>query len=81
MAIKQKRDKALKIMMTENTHARLVELGDLLGQPPATLASVAVSQYVQQFMGVQKMQADAVVGIVGAMKDKLGEYDLAGVAQ
>lgn len=60
MATKQKRSKAMKVLMTENTHARLFELADLLGQPAATLASVAVSEYVARYMGQQSAQEKAM---------------------
>jgi predicted transcriptional regulator len=60
MATKQKRSKAMKVLMTENTHARLFELADLLGQPAATLASVAVSEYVARYMGQQSVQEKAM---------------------
>ena len=55
MAIKQKRDRGLKIMMTETTFNRLNELGELLGQSPSTLASLAVSNLVNQYMGQEKV--------------------------
>lgn len=67
MAIKQKRDKGLKIMMTETTFNRLNELGELLGQSPSTLASLAVSNLVNQYMGQEKIQA----GIVQAVETTL----------
>ena len=57
MAIKQKRDKGLKIMMTETTFNRLNELGELLGQSPSTLASLAVSNLVNQYMGQEKVHS------------------------
>lgn len=60
MAIKQKRDKSIKVLMTETTYARLVELSELLGQTPATLASMGVSNLVNQYMGQVRIQ-DAVV--------------------
>lgn len=68
MAIRQKRDKPLKILMTETTHQRLVDLGDLLGQSPGTLASMAVSEFVNKYMGAQRVQDQTVK----AMVDHLG---------
>ena len=76
MATKQKRNRALKILMTEGSHASLLELADLLGQPAATLASVAVSQYINQYMGVQKMQSDAVKGMVDVVRERMDQVDL-----
>jgi len=59
MALKQKRNKGLKVLMTEATYARLVELSELLGQTPSTLASMGVSNLVNQYMGQLRVQ-DAI---------------------
>lgn len=67
MAIKQKRDKGLKIMMTETTYNRLHELGELLGQSPSTLASLAVSNLINQYMGQEKIQTGIVQGFEKVM--------------
>lgn len=64
MATKQKRTKALKVLMTENTHARLFELAELLGQPAATLASVALSEYINRYMGQQLVHDKAIKAMV-----------------
>jgi hypothetical protein len=64
MAIKQKRDKGLKILMTEATHSRLVALSESLGQSPATLASMAVSEYVARLTANSAMGAQAVKAMV-----------------
>jgi len=64
MATKQKRTKALKVLMTETTHARLFELAELLGQPAATLASVALSEYINRYMGQQVAQDKAIKAMV-----------------
>lgn len=42
----RKRSVALKITITPALHADLVRVAEALGQTPATLASVAVGQYV-----------------------------------
>lgn len=67
MAIKQKRDRGLKIMMTETTFTRLNELGELLGQSPSTLASLAVSNLINQYMGQEKIQTGIVAGFEKVM--------------
>lgn len=64
MAIKQKRDKGLKIMMTETSFQRLNELGELLGQSPSTIASMAVSEYVTRYMGQAAIGEKAVQALV-----------------
>lgn len=48
MASSQKRSKQIKLTITPEIHARLVALGERLGQAPATLASLAISLYVAQ---------------------------------
>jgi hypothetical protein len=42
------RSHQLKVTMTPEIHARLVALSEKLGQSPATVASMAISQYVNQ---------------------------------
>jgi hypothetical protein len=71
MAIKQKRDKGLKIMMTESTFTRLHDLGELLGQSPSTLASMAVSELVQKYMGQVALQDKAVKAMVDLVGPEL----------
>lgn len=73
MAIKQKRDKALKIMVTEVTFNRLQELGELLGQSPSTLASMGVSNLVNQYMGQISVQDKAVKAMTEIMAPALTE--------
>ena len=60
MAIKQKRNKGVKVLMTETTYERLIELSELLGQTPATIASMGVSNIVNQNMGQIKVQNEIV---------------------
>lgn len=69
MAIKQKRDKGLKIMMTETMFNRLTELGELLGQSPSTLASMGVSNLINQYMGQERIQT----GVINAAKETFSE--------
>jgi len=54
-------------LMTEASHARLFELAELLGQPAATLASVAVSEYINRYMGQQQTQDKAIKAMVDAV--------------
>lgn len=75
MAIKQKRDKGLKIMMTETTFNRLNELGELLGQSPSTLASLAVSNLVNQYMGQEKVHS-AIAKAAGDAVTKAAEMGM-----
>lgn len=48
MAVSQRRQSPVKVMLSEEMAAKLRVLADHLGQTPATLASVAVSQWVAQ---------------------------------
>lgn len=64
MAVTQKRDKPLKIMMTAPMHARLVQVAEMLGQPPATLASLAVSEMVNRYTAVAVVQDKAIAAMV-----------------
>jgi len=73
MAIKQKRDKGLKIMMTETSFARLNELGELLGQSPSTLASIAVSNLINDYMGKVTLQEKAMNAMVKEVGPKFKE--------
>lgn len=67
MAIKHKRDHSVKAMITETTYNRLNDLADLLGQTPATLASIAISNLVNQYMGQEKIQTGIVAGFEKVM--------------
>ncbi len=64
MATKQARTAALKIMVHPDMLAKLRQLGDILGQAPSTLASVAVSQYVAQQMRTISAGEQAVSELV-----------------
>ena len=48
MVTSVRRSKSLKLTVTPELHARLVALGEEMGISPATLASVAIGQYVAQ---------------------------------
>lgn len=68
MAIRQKRDKGVKVLMTESMHAKLYALGERLGQPPGTLASMAVSEFVNRYESQlvgQEKAIQAMVDLVG----------------
>ena len=73
MAIKQKRDKGIKIMVTEATFKRLHELGELLGQSPSTLASMGVSNLVNQYMGQIAVQDKTIKAMTDLMAPQLVE--------
>jgi hypothetical protein len=79
MATKQKRSKGLKVLMTETTHARLFELAEMLGQPAATLASVAVSEYINKYMGQRIAQDKAIQAFVDAVGPEIkSQIEIAG---
>lgn len=62
------RSRQLKVTMTPEMHARLVNLAEKLGQTPATLASMAISLYVaqqEQSLGATQRAVEAMVGHVG----------------
>ena len=48
MAISNRRQSPVKVMLSEDMANKLRVLAEHLGQTPATLASIAVSQYVAQ---------------------------------
>jgi hypothetical protein len=73
MAIKQKRDKGIKVMVTEVTFQRLHELGELLGQSPSTLASMGVSNLVNQYMGQIAVQDKAIKAMTEMMSPQVTE--------
>lgn len=68
MVASVKRSKSLKLTVTPELHARLSALGDEMGISPATLASVAVGQFVAQ----QSRQLETSRAAVDAMVANLG---------
>lgn len=68
MVTSVKRSKSLKLTVTPELHARLSALGEEMGISPATLASVAVGQYVAQ----QTRQMATATAAVDAMTKQLG---------
>lgn len=68
MVTSVKRSKSLKLTVTPELHARLSSLGEEMGISPATLASVAVGQYVAQ----QSRQLETSRAAVDAMVKSLG---------
>lgn len=62
-----KRSKSLKLTVTPELYARLSALGEEMGITPATLASVAVGQFVAQ----QSRQLETSKAAVDAMLAKI----------
>jgi predicted transcriptional regulator len=58
-----KRNSAVKVLLSEDMHDRLRVLADNLGQTPATLASIAVSQYVHQQTATAGAAERAITGL------------------
>ena len=58
-----KRTSAVKVLLSEDMHEKLRALADNLGQTPATLASIAVSQYVHQQTASAGAAERAIAGI------------------
>jgi phage portal protein BeeE len=74
MATSQKRSKQIKLTITPEIHARLVTLGERLGQAPATLASMAISQYVAQqenSLGVADKTVEAIARQFGPEMEEM----------
>jgi hypothetical protein len=68
MASSQKRSKQIKLTITPEIHARLVALGERLGQAPATLASMAISIFVadqENRLGATNRAIDAMAAHLG----------------
>jgi hypothetical protein len=74
MASSQKRSKQIKLTITPDMHARLVALGERLGQAPATLASMAISLYVAQQESSLNAGQRAVDAMVGQMAPELQHH-------
>lgn len=58
-----KRTSAVKVLLSEDMHEKLRALADNLGQTPATLASIAVSQYVHQQTASAGAAERAIAGV------------------
>lgn len=69
----KKRSSTLKIMLHPKTHDDLRALADRLGQASATLASIAVSQYVAQQTAAIGATDRAVAGFVEMMAPMMQE--------
>ena len=80
-----KRQDALKMSLTSEMKGRLERLAQLVGVPPATLASLAVGQYVvslERSLGAAERMADAIGGQVGAeVKRQMGLFSKENVAK
>ena len=69
MATAQRKSVQIKISLTPELHERLREVAAQLGQAPATLAGVAVGQYVAQMsstLGASARMVDAMSSHVAA---------------
>lgn len=66
-----KRTSAVKVLLSEDMHEKLRALADALGQTPATLASIAVSQYVHQQTAAAGATQRAVEGFFEQMAPDL----------
>lgn len=64
----KKRSAAIKVSLTSQLHADLVEVASMLGQTPATAASFAIGQWVAQ----QKRSLGAAEKAVNAVVEGLG---------
>lgn len=64
----KKRSAAIKVSLTAQLHADLVEVAEMLGQTPATAASFAIGQWVAQ----QKRSLTAGEKAVNALVDGVG---------
>lgn len=67
MPTTRKRSIQVKVTITPELHARLREVSELLGQAPATVASMAIGQYVSQLattLGAGQRAVDAVAAQV-----------------
>lgn len=64
----KKRGNAVKVSLTAQLHADLVEVSSMLGQTPATAASFAIGQWVAQ----QKRSLTAGEKAMNAMVEGMG---------
>lgn len=71
MASPTKRTAAVKILLSPDIDQQLRHLGDRLGQTPATLASVAVSQWVAQQIGSIGASERAFETVLGRLMGEL----------
>lgn len=69
----KKRSSTLKIMLQPKVHDDLRALGERLGQAPATLASIAVSQYVAQQTAALGASDRAMAGLFESMAPMLAK--------
>ena len=71
MASSQKRSTQIKLTITPETHQRLRDLAERLGQSPATIASFAVSTYVAQQAATLSAGENAVKGLIAELGDPI----------
>lgn len=69
-----KRSSSVKVMLHPDMHEKLRALADALGQAPATIASLAVSQYVLQQTRALGASERAVEGLMASMAPEMTEH-------
>ena len=72
MATANKRTAPVKVLLSAEIDQQLRQLGDRLGQSPATLASIAVSQWVAQQTTLLGVADRAATGFFEALAAQLG---------
>lgn len=71
MASPTKRSKQLKLTVTPDLYERLQRLADSFGVAPATIATVAVGQYVAERTRSQEVAQDAAIRAVEKIAPEL----------
>ena len=72
MATANKRTAPVKVLLSAEIDQQLRQLGDRLGQSPATLASIAVSQWVAQQTASLGVADRAATGFFESLAAQLG---------
>ena len=71
MALKQTRSKPFKVNLTPAMHERLTSLSERLGMAPASLASIAIAEYVANKSGAFEAQKEVMEKMVLSMAPQL----------
>jgi predicted transcriptional regulator len=69
-----KRSSSVKVMLHPDMHEKLRALADALGQAPATIASIAVSQYVLQQSRALGAAEKAVEGLIASAGPEMVQH-------